>query len=95
MKLRSPLPSEPPPGPTRPAFWKSPIRGPWLSSILGSLLLPFILICAITGFLSQVAYGENSLLPEGGLGFSLVPFDWPAGWAGPPCPAPSCSATCG
>ncbi len=81
MKLSSPLPAEPPPGPTRPAFWKSPLRGPWLSSVLGSLLLPFIIICALTGFLSQVAYGENSLLPEGGLGFSLVPFDWPAGWA--------------
>ena len=81
MKLSSPLPSEPPPGPTRPTFWKSPLRGPWLSSLIGSLLLPLIVICALTGFLSQVAYGENSLLPEGGLGFSLVPFDWPTGWA--------------
>jgi len=81
VKLSSPLPSEPPPGPTRPTFWKSPLRGPWLSSLIGSLLLPLIVICALTGFLSQVAYGENSLLPEGGLGFSLVPFDWPTGWA--------------
>lgn len=80
MKLRSPLPAEPPPGPTRPEFWKSPLRGPWLSSFLGSLLLPFILICATTGFLSQLAYGDNSFLPEGGLGFSIYPFDWPAGW---------------
>ena len=81
MKLSSPLPADPPPGPTRPDFWKSPLRGPWLSSFLGSLMLPFIVICAVTGFLSQVAYGENSLLPEGGFGFSLVPFDWPTGWA--------------
>ena len=80
MKLRSPLPTEPPPGPTRPTSWKSPLRGPWLSSFLGSLLLPLIIICALTGFLSQLAYGDNSFLPEGGLGFSLFPFAWPAGW---------------
>lgn len=80
MKLRSPFPSTPPPGPTRPEFWKSPLRGPWLTSLLGSLLLPFIAICAITGFLSQLAYGDNSFLPEGGLGFSIFPFEWPAGW---------------
>lgn len=81
MSPRSPLPSEPPPGPTQPSFWKSPLRGPWLSSFLGSLMLPFILICAVTGFLSQVAYGDNSLLPDGGLGLNLIPFDWPTGWA--------------
>jgi hypothetical protein len=80
MKLPSPLPTEPPPGPTRPEFWKSPLRGPWLTSLLGSLLLPFIAICAITGFLSQLAYGDNSFLPQGGLGFSIFPFEWPAGW---------------
>ena len=81
MKLPDRLfPAEPPPGPTRPGFWKSPLRGPWLSSLLGSMLLPFIVICALTGFLSQLAYGDNSFLPEGGLGFSLFPFDWPAGW---------------
>jgi hypothetical protein len=44
-------------------------------------MLPFIIICAVTGFLSQLAYGDNSFLPEGGLGFSLFPFDWPTGWA--------------
>ncbi len=81
MKLPDRLfPAEPPPGPTRPEFWKSPLRGPWLSSLLGSLLLPLIIICALTGFLSQLAYGDNSFLPEGGLGFSIFPFEWPAGW---------------
>ena len=80
MKLRSPVPEEPPPGPTRPEFWKSPLRGPWLSSFLGSLMLPLIIICALTGFLSELAYGDNSFLPDGGLGFSLFPFEWPAGW---------------
>ncbi|MBK5110582.1 MAG: hypothetical protein JJE10_04355, partial [Thermoleophilia bacterium] len=82
MKLRPPkLPAEPPPGPSRPDFWKSPLRGPWLSSFLGSALLPLIVICALTGFLSQLAYspglGDNNILPDGGLGFDLFPFSWP------------------
>ncbi|HEX4305897.1 MAG TPA: molybdopterin-dependent oxidoreductase [Solirubrobacterales bacterium] len=75
------FPEEPPPGPTRPSFWKSPLRGPWLTSILGSALLPLILICAVTGFLSQAAYnpnlGHNSLLPGGGLGVSIYFVHWP------------------
>ena len=75
------FPEEPPPGPTRPSFWRSPLRGPWLTSILGSALLPLILICAVTGFLSQAAYnpglGHNSLLPGGGLGVNIYFFHWP------------------
>ena len=75
------FPEEPPPGPTRPSFWRSPLRGPWLTSILGSALLPLILICALTGFLSQAAYnpglGNNSLLPGGGLGIDVYFFHWP------------------
>ena len=75
------FPEEPPPGPTRPSFWSSPLRGPWLTSILGSALLPLIVICAVTGFLSQAAYnpdlGHNSLLPGGGIGVSIYFFHWP------------------
>lgn len=75
------FPEEPPPGPTRPSFWRSPLRGPWLTSILGSALLPLIVICAVTGFLSQAAYnpdlGHNSLLPGGGLGVDIYFFHWP------------------
>ncbi len=85
MKVPSPFPKEPPPGPTRPEFWKSPLRGPWMTSLLGSLLLPFILVCAVTGFLSQLAYspelGDNNVLPGGGLGFDIFPFAWPTKWA--------------
>lgn len=75
------LPTEPPPGPARPDFWRSPLRGPWLTAILGSALLPLVLVCAATGFLSQAAYepllGNNSLLPPGGLSTSIYFFSWP------------------
>ncbi len=47
---------EPPPGPFRPTFWRSPLRGPWLTSLLGSLLLPAILIIVLTGLISHDAY---------------------------------------
>jgi DMSO/TMAO reductase YedYZ molybdopterin-dependent catalytic subunit len=45
-----------PPGPFRPDFWRSPLRGPWLTSFLGTLLLPLLLIVATTGFISHNAY---------------------------------------
>ena len=74
----------PPPGPFRAEFWRSPLRGPWLASALGFALLPLIVICAITGFLSHVAYypwlDGNSVTGTGGihLGFDLYLFDWPS-----------------
>ncbi|MGK2955748.1 MAG: molybdopterin-dependent oxidoreductase [Solirubrobacterales bacterium] len=75
------FPEEPPPGPSRPSFWRSPLRGPWLSSFLGSLLLPLILVCAVTGFLSHAAYnpslGDNSFFPSGGISLNIYFFSWP------------------
>lgn len=74
------FPEEPPPGPTRPAFWKSPLRGPWLTSIIGSALLPLVLICAVTGFLSHAAYNPslgNGFFPSGGIGVNVYFFSWP------------------
>jgi DMSO/TMAO reductase YedYZ molybdopterin-dependent catalytic subunit len=63
-KLRERL-AEPPPGPFRPGFWHSPLRGPWLTSLLGTILIPAILIIALTGLISQDAYhpelGANDL----------------------------------
>ncbi len=81
-KLPKPWPENPPPGPFQKTFWKSPLRGPWLTSFLGSALLPLIIVCALTGFLSHVAYypelGDNSITGSGGVGFDLYFFDWPS-----------------
>ena len=48
--------AEPPPGPFRPDFWRSPLRGPWLTSLLGTLLAPAIVLIALTGLISHDAY---------------------------------------
>ncbi|MDH2425594.1 molybdopterin-dependent oxidoreductase [Sphaerisporangium sp. TRM90804] len=71
---------ERPPGPFRPEFWRSPLRGPWLTSVFGLVLLVGISIMALTGLLSYAAYNPrlpgNDITPERGLlGFYL--FDWP------------------
>jgi DMSO/TMAO reductase YedYZ molybdopterin-dependent catalytic subunit len=49
----------PPPGPFRPTFWKSPLRGTWLTAVLGSLLLVLVTVVAVTGFVSHAAYRPN------------------------------------
>src|SRR3954464_2493935 len=58
-----------PPRPFKPGFWRSPLRGPWLTSALGSILLILIAIVATTGFLSHAAYmpdlGRNAIVPVG------------------------------
>ena len=72
---------KPPPGPFRPGAWRSPLRGPWLTAVLGTLLLAVLAAVAATGFLSHLAYqpdlGRNGLVhPD--LPFA-APFDWPTG----------------
>ncbi|MGH3392931.1 MAG: molybdopterin-dependent oxidoreductase [Actinomadura sp.] len=74
------LTAQPPPGPFRPEFWRSPLRGPWLTSLFGLVLLVGITVLAITGLVSYAAYDPrlpgNEMTPERGLlGFYL--FDWP------------------
>ena len=49
-------PAKPPPGPFRPEFWRSPLRGPWLTSILGTILFGLVLVVASTGLISHDAY---------------------------------------
>src|ERR1700753_953027 len=81
--MRLPLrpPTDPPPGPFRRSFWRSPIRGPWLTSMFGLILLVSIPVVFATGLLSYDAYNPN-LSPvndetrgKGLLGFYL--FSWP------------------
>lgn len=71
----------PPPGPFRPGFWRSPIRGPWLTSVFGLVLLVGIPLLFVTGLLSYASYNpglspHNDETPDKGvLGFYL--FSWP------------------
>jgi len=55
-RRRIAMPETPPPGPFRPGFWRSPLRGPQLTSLLGLVLLALVAIVATTGFLSHAAY---------------------------------------
>ncbi len=68
-----------PPWPFRPGVWRSPLRGPWLTSVLGSVLLVGIPILVVTGLVSYAAYNprlaHNDTTPARGvLGFYL--FHW-------------------
>jgi DMSO/TMAO reductase YedYZ molybdopterin-dependent catalytic subunit len=73
--------TSPPPGPFRRSFWRSPVRGPWLTSVFGLVLLASIPVLFVTGLLSYAAYNPdlspvNDLTPgKGVLGFYL--FSWP------------------
>jgi DMSO/TMAO reductase YedYZ molybdopterin-dependent catalytic subunit len=70
-----------PGGPFRPTSWRSPLRGPWLTSALGSLLLVLVSIVVVTGFLSHVAYEPNlrgNAIVPAGADLPLL-FSWPAG----------------
>ncbi len=79
-QLRQAVAEHPPPGPTRPAFWRSPLRGPWLTSVFGAILLIGIPVLFVTGLLSYAAYnpelaGNDKTPGAGPLAFYL--FDWP------------------
>ncbi|MFF3802187.1 molybdopterin-dependent oxidoreductase [Streptomyces sp. NPDC002032] len=79
--LRSAAATGPPPGPARPEFWRSPLRGPWLTAVLGLVLLAGVTLLFLTGLLSYAAYNPdlapvNDQTPgKGWLGFYL--FSWP------------------
>jgi DMSO/TMAO reductase YedYZ molybdopterin-dependent catalytic subunit len=76
-----PSPSDSPRLPTSPRFWRSPLRGPWFTSVLGVVLLGGITVLFVTGLLSYAAYNPdlspvNDKTPDKGLlGFYL--FAWP------------------
>ncbi|MFI9168099.1 molybdopterin-dependent oxidoreductase [Streptomyces lincolnensis] len=67
--------------PFSPGFWRSPLRGPWFTSVLGVVLLGGITLLFVTGLLSYAAYNPdlspvNDKTPDKGiLGFYL--FSWP------------------
>ncbi|WP_435850364.1 molybdopterin-dependent oxidoreductase [Streptomyces olindensis] len=67
--------------PSSPGFWRSPLRGPWLTSVLGVVLLGGVTVLFVTGLVSYAAYNPNlasvnDKTPEKGiLGFYL--FSWP------------------
>ena len=48
-----------PPGLRRLQAWRSPLRGPWLTSVLGATLLAILPIVIITGLLDYAAYGPQ------------------------------------
>jgi DMSO/TMAO reductase YedYZ molybdopterin-dependent catalytic subunit len=74
MRLAAIDPERPPPGPFRSDFWRSPLRGSWLTAVLGLVLLIGIPVVAITGLLSNVAYQPR--LGANALGRSLGPLDF-------------------
>jgi DMSO/TMAO reductase YedYZ molybdopterin-dependent catalytic subunit len=68
--------------PVSPLFWRSPIRGPWLTSLLGTLLVPAIAVIALTGFVGHWAHhpelgGNGTVGPNGDI---PVLFHFPTWW---------------
>jgi DMSO/TMAO reductase YedYZ molybdopterin-dependent catalytic subunit len=76
-------PDRPPPGPFRPGFWRSPLRSPRLTAILGLVLLIGLPVVAVTGLLSNDAYQPG--LGPNALGRHLGPLDvYLFGWPNAP-----------
>jgi DMSO/TMAO reductase YedYZ molybdopterin-dependent catalytic subunit len=73
------LEAHPPPG-FRRIRWRSPLRGPWLTSVFGAVLLVTLPIVIITGLLSYIAYGPQfgQAMPADVGWLHLPLFDWPA-----------------
>ena len=69
----------PPPGVSLLRRWRSPLRGPWLTSVLGLTLLITLPVVIITGLLSYIAYGPQfgQAIPFDVGWLKLPTFDWP------------------
>jgi DMSO/TMAO reductase YedYZ molybdopterin-dependent catalytic subunit len=71
-----------PPRLLRADAFRSPLRGPWLTALLGLVLLGGLTIVAVTGLLSYAAYDPrlpgNDQTPGGHL-LKFYLFPWPAG----------------
>jgi DMSO/TMAO reductase YedYZ molybdopterin-dependent catalytic subunit len=72
------LDNHPPPGLSR-IRWRSPLRGPWLTSVFGATLLVVLPIVIVTGLLSYIAYGPRfgQAIPFDVGWLKLPTFDWP------------------
>ncbi|MEO7078939.1 MAG: hypothetical protein ABIY38_08610, partial [Rhodococcus sp. (in: high G+C Gram-positive bacteria)] len=59
--------------------FRSPLRGPWLTSIFGAVLLAGLPIVILTGLASYMAYGPQfgQALPTDVGWLRLPSFDWP------------------
>ncbi|MFB1294347.1 molybdopterin-dependent oxidoreductase [Mycobacterium sp. pW049] len=73
------LEAHPPPG-AKNLRWRSPLRGPWLTSVLGLVLLVTLPVVTLTGLLSYIAYGPQfgQAIPADVGWFKLPTFDWPS-----------------
>ena len=73
------LDDHPPPGLSR-IRWRSPLRGPWLTSVFGATLLVVLPIVIVTGLLSYMAYGPKygQAIPFDVGWLKLPYFDWPS-----------------
>ncbi|QRP42732.1 molybdopterin-dependent oxidoreductase [Amycolatopsis sp. FDAARGOS 1241] len=68
-----------PPGLGRTRAWRSPLRGPWLTSVFGAVLLVMLPVVILTGLLDYIAYGPQfrQAFPVD-VGWLHLPFfDWP------------------
>lgn len=81
---RSPAPGgavgdTPAPGVRTLQRFRSPLRGPWLTSVFGAVLLATLPLVALTGLLSYVAYGPRlgQAIPADVGWLRLPAFDWP------------------
>ncbi len=68
-----------PPGTGRSRVWRSPLRGPWLTSVFGAVLLVTLPIVTLTGLLSYIAYAPQfgQAIPADVGWLRLPPFTWP------------------
>lgn len=59
--------------------WRSPLRGRWLTSVLGAVLLVTLPIVTVSGLLSYIAYGPQfgQAIPADVGWLKLPTFDWP------------------
>ncbi|MFR9730695.1 molybdopterin-dependent oxidoreductase [Saccharopolyspora sp. MS10] len=57
--------------------FRSPLRGPWLTSVFGAVLLACLPLVVLTGLLDYVAYGPGRGIPGDVGPLRLPAFDWP------------------